>query len=284
MDLVQIIPVLLFALLGLLAGVLINRAADNLPPPGRRGLLAAPHCPYCDQPREPLEQSALLNLLLRGGRCVHCNAPLGLRGPGVEIVSTLLFGFLAARLGIGLPLFIYATLTALLVLITVVDLEHRLILNIVVLPATLLALIAVPFARFLTTVPAPRSPLGFFLNSLLGLLVGYLVVFGIYLLGGLFAQFMARARGRTIDEVAFGMGDVKLAGFVGAIAGFTWIFHVLIYTILLGGVASIAVVAYQLAVRHRYSAFMAIPYGPFFTITTWVLMAASAGVWNGLLR
>ncbi|MGE5138718.1 MAG: prepilin peptidase [Rudaea sp.] len=284
MDLVQAISVLLFALLGLFAGVLINRAADNLPPPGRRGLFAAPHCPYCDQPREPVEQSALFNLLFSRGRCPHCNAPLGRRGPVVEIVSTFLFGFLAARLGIGLPALIYAILTALLILITVVDLEHRLILNIVVLPATVLALVGVPLARILMTVPAPRSPLGRFLDSLLGLLVGYLVVFGIYLLGGLFAQFMARARGQTIDEVAFGMGDVKLAGFVGAIAGFTWIFYVLIYTILLGGIVSIAVVVYQLAVRHRYSAFMAIPYGPFFTITTWVLMAASAGVWNGLLR
>src|SRR5919202_773078 len=88
-----------YALLGLLVGALINRAAENLPPPGRRSLLTAPRCLYCDAPREPLEQIGILSYLLWRGRCHNCHSPLPLRAPLVEIASALLFGLLWEQFG-----------------------------------------------------------------------------------------------------------------------------------------------------------------------------------------
>lgn len=270
--------VLLYVLFGGLIGVLVNRAADNLPPPARASLLQAPRCPHCGQVRGPLEQSGLLAFIFQRGRCAHCHAPRTWRAPLVELVLAILFGVFYARLGFGLLWLTYSLLTVLLVLITVIDLEHRLILNVVVLPATVVTLILVPLTRILTLSPPPQFPLNIFLNALYGLLVGYAVVALIYFMGVLFGKYMARRRGRPMDEVAFGMGDIKLAGMVGAIVGITGIFSVLVYAILLGGLVSLGVVSYQLLARHRYSAFMAIPYGPFFTVTTWVFMALGAGI------
>ena len=53
---------ILFALLGWLVGVVINRAGDNLP--ARRSLVTAPHCPYCDSPRPVVDQIALFSYVL----------------------------------------------------------------------------------------------------------------------------------------------------------------------------------------------------------------------------
>ncbi len=274
--------IFLYALLGGLVGVLVNRAADNLPPPARLSLLQAPVCPHCGQPRGPVAQSGLLSLILYRGRCEQCLAPVSLRAPIVELGLAVLFGLLCARLGLGLLLVTYSVLTVLLALITIIDLEHRLILNVVVLPATLVVLVLVPLTRILTVSPPPRVPANIFLNAVYGLLVGYLFVAVIYFMGMLFGKYMAHRRGRSMDEVAFGMGDVKLAGMVGGIVGITSIFSVLVYTILLGGLVSLVVVLFQLLVRRRYSAFMAIPYGPFFTVTTWIFMALGASILSGL--
>ncbi|MGB8646613.1 MAG: prepilin peptidase [Anaerolineae bacterium] len=273
--------ILLYTLLGWLMGVFVNRASDNLPPPERSSLLTAPRCSHCGAAFDPLEQSGLVNLLLNRGRCSHCHSPRSWRAPIVEAGMAFLFGLLCYRLGLGLMLFTYSLLTVLLVLITIIDLEHRLILNVVILPATLLTIILVPITRIVTAIPPPIAPEKSFYNSFLGLGIGYAIVAGIYFMGVLFGKYMARRRGKPVDEVAFGMGDVKLAGMVGAVAGVIGIFTILVYAILLGGVVSLIVIVYQLVVHRRYSLFMAIPYGPFFTITTWVFMVLGPGLLGG---
>jgi leader peptidase (prepilin peptidase) / N-methyltransferase len=260
------LPLLLYALVGFLAGIVVNRAADNLPPPARRSLLEAPRCRYCGMPREWWEQSGLLSFLSLHGHCHHCHAPLPLRAPVVELLTAVLFGYLWSRFGPGQFVLTYSFFTAILLLITIIDLEHRLILNVVVLPATLLALFVRPLDLLL------RAPMPTLLDWLYGLVLGYAVVFGIYLLGNFLARLVGRARGSPLDEVAFGLGDVKLAGLVGGLVGFPTILFTLFYTILLGGLVGLGVILFQLLVRRRYAAFMAIPYGPFFTITTWLFL------------
>ncbi len=256
----------LFALLGFFVGVLLNRAADNLPPPERRSVLQAPRCRHCSTPLEWWEQSGLLRYLLFRSHCRKCNAPLPLRAPILELVTAVLFGYIWSQFGPGWLAVMNSFFTAILLLITVVDLEHRLILNVVVLPATLLAILIKPIELII------RNPVGVLQDWLLGALTGYVVVFGIYLLGALFAQVMGRLRGQLIDEVPFGFGDVKLAGLVGALVGFPTIFFALFYAILFGGIGGVGVLLFQFIVRRRYSAFMAIPYGPFFTLSAWLFM------------
>ena len=84
----------------------------------------------------------------------------------------------------------------------------------------------------------------------------------LYLMGGVFARAMARARGRPIDEVAFGFGDVTLAGLIGLIVGWPAVVLALLIGILAAGVFSLGHVLVSL-LRRSYSAFTPIPYGPF---------------------
>ncbi len=275
--------IVLFALLGILVGILINRAADNLPPPARRSFFATPRCPYCDAPRAAVEQFGIVSFALRRDKCHACSAPLRLRAPLVEFATSALFAFLAARYSFDLYLVIICFFTAILILITVIDLEHKLILNMVSQPATVLALLASPIVFGGAEVSLDTLKWNRILLSLLGAGVAYAITLAIYFFGVFFLQLVNRTRKNKINTVAFGMGDVKLAGLLGALIGFPAIFYALIYAILLGGVGAIIALAIRAIQKGGYNAFMAIPYGPYLVIAGWAFLIFGSELLTWLL-
>ena len=147
--------------------------------------------------------------------------------------------------------------------ITVIDLEHRLILHPTSMVGAVLGLIV-------GTVIHSRAD-GLLLGvgkSLLGGLFGFGVMYLLYMLGTLVARYRARrmqASGQALDdEEALGGGDVYLAGVLGLMLGWPFILNALVLGVLLGGLISFLFIA-LLLVRRRYSgdALMTfIPYGP----------------------
>lgn len=142
-------------------------------------------------------------------------------------------------------------LSCIFLLILITDFEHRLILHAVTLPAALLmGLIGV------------LDPARGALKTLSGGAAGFLAVLGLYLLGGVFARLMGRMRGERIDEVAFGFGDVTLAGVIGLSVGWPGVIVALMLGVLAGGVFSLGFLVHMF-LRGRYQAFVPIPYSPF---------------------
>lgn len=174
----------------------------------------------------------------------------------VVLVSALAFALLWLRYDLSAQFIIAAVYTFVFALVLVTDLEHRLIFNVVILPAILFAALA-----------SPLSNLGWKL-SLLGGGSAFVIVFVIYIS----AELFARVRHLKIAGGAFGQGDVKLATFMGIVVGFPAVFPAILYTILLGGVGAILFLAYQLIVYRRLALTAAIPYGPFFCIAGWAMM------------
>jgi prepilin signal peptidase PulO-like enzyme (type II secretory pathway) len=136
-------------------------------------------------------------------------------------------------------------------LITVIDIEHRLILHVVTGPAAVLI-------GLLGVLDTERG----FQKTLVGGLVGFGVVLGLYLLGGVFARLIARLRGQILDEVVFGFGDVTLAGVLGLSVGNPGILIALFLGILAAGEYSLVHILFMFF-RRTYKAFVPIPYGPF---------------------
>lgn len=252
---------LLFFLLGGLSGIFINRAADNLP--AGRAILAPPQCSHCNAPRASIQLSGSLSFVFRRARCAQCGAPLSLRAPLVELGAAVLFFWLATRYPFGIYLALLCFFSAILLLIAVIDLEHKLILNVISLPMTALAFLVSPLLLGGPSATLATLDLKIYWLSFLGIIAGYGVTLGIYYLGALFLRLINRGRAQKINTVAFGMGDVKLAGLLGALVGFPAIIYVLIYAILLGGIGAALVILTRLATRRGYSAYMAIPYGPY---------------------
>ncbi len=223
----------LFALLGLLVGGLVNQLGSDLP---ARRSLTHPHCPYCGRERPWWQWLALPAYLIGRAGCPYCGAPIRLRQPMVEIGLAVVYGYLWIVLGPSVKLILYLLYSTIFALILITDVERRLILNVVMYPSILLAIIASFFTPEMTWWSAVAGGATGFIFFLVAALVGN-VFFGSGALGG---------------------GDVKLAAFVGLITGFPLIIEALVLTVLIGGAVSLIL----LIIRVR-SLRDPIPYGPF---------------------
>ena len=247
-----------YALLGLLVGALLNHAANTLPM--RQSLLQAPRCASCQRERSPLEWLGVLAFLTGRRRCPRCGQALLWRAPVVELLTALLFAYLWQRYGPSAQLALYTLYSAIFILVFLTDLEHRLVLNVVMLPAILFAALASFF----------RPDMNYKL-ALFGGLMAFVLVFMIYRAGPLFVRIWSRLRGQTTAEVPFGFGDVTLSTFIGLVVGFPGALFALFIGFFLGGIGAVLFIGARLFLQRRYTALMAIPYGPFL-ITGGVLM------------
>ena len=158
-------------------------------------------------------------------------ASIPVRVPLVETTTGILFGFLYWKFGLGAELGIALVYASILLAITVIDLEHQLILNVVVFPA-------LPLALGLSLLwPDPTI-----LRASLGLVVGTAAVSLPFL----------------IYRQRMGMGDVKLGGLIGLMVGYPHVLVALLLAVIGGGlIASLLLV---LRIKGRKDA---IPFGPF---------------------
>ncbi len=233
-------------LAGILIGAVINRLGTDLPvrrPP------QLPHCPYCGRRRPLYQWIALPAFLTRQQHCPSCNAPIPLRYPLVELGLAFLYGFLYQRYGFTVQFLFFALYTTILMLIAITDLERRLILNVVTLPAMALAILGSFFTDHVT-----------WKSALIGGLAGYIFFLGAALMGNW-----------LIGPGALGGGDVKLAAFIGLVTGFPNVIIALLLAILSGGVTSLFLLLSRLrSLRDP------VPYGPFLIVGGWVTMVWGA--------
>ena len=239
---------ILVSLLGLGVGGLVNALADSLPTSRK---FEKPRCPACTAPRPLSSWLGVVALLSNNWRCPYCDTPRLWRTPLIEIVmmagSLWLFSTDPHRTFFW-PGFL---ILSIFLLITIIDIEHRLILHVFTGPSALLI-------GLLGVLDPERG----FQKTSVGGVVGFGVVLGLYLLGGVFARLIARLRGQVLDEVAFGFGDVTLAGVLGLSVGYPGILLALFLGILAAGEYSLVHILFMLS-RRMYKAFVPIPYGPF---------------------
>ena len=202
-----------------------------------------------------------MSFLIRGGRCAQCGGPRPVRQAVVELLTglSLVYAWNWAQ-GDWLKFLTGATLLVVSLLIAVIDIEHRLILWRVILPSAVIV-------GLLNSLLPDRGPT----KTLWGGLGGYAIVFGVYGLSQLLALGLARLRGQPLEEVAFGGGDVNLAGVVGLAVGWPGVILALLVTIVTAGMFSLLYLG-VLLVRGRYRPYaVAFPYGPFLILGALVL-------------
>ena len=257
---------LLFPLfLGWLAGLFINYCADVLPSTRR---FSQPTCRQCNQPYSWLDY-----LTLRA--CRSCSETRSLRTWLVQILATVAFVYfwMVPSKALGIPLGMIVLIY--FGIITVIDIEHRLILHPTSLFGAVLGFIVG------TSIHSRINDNGILVGmglSLLGGLFGFGVMFLLYKLGEIVARYRARklqTAGQADDEEeALGGGDVYLAGVLGLMLGWDFIVVGLAWGIILGGLVSLIFILAML-IRRRYSseALMTfIPYGPFFIVAASLLL------------
>jgi leader peptidase (prepilin peptidase)/N-methyltransferase len=182
-----------------------------------------------------------------------------------ELGTAALYAFIWYRYAMNGELeylLLYTVYSTIFVLVIVIDLEHRLILDIVMFPAWALALLGSLIN------PTPY----FYRLALVGGAVGFGVFLLMYWLGLLFVKVLSKMRGRPINAVAFGQGDVKLGVFIGLVLGFPDVLPAIFVAVLLGGIAGLLYWFVRAVVLRRYSLFTPIPYGPFLALGAMYVM------------
>jgi prepilin signal peptidase PulO-like enzyme (type II secretory pathway) len=245
-----IVIAMVLGVVGVLVGAVINALADELP--ARR----SPQMPqYPDGTPRPPSAWLGLSAFLTGQRVSPADpeSRLSWRHPIVELATGI--GFAAMVLGFSDEQNLWAWLVyfAIMMLITVIDVEHRLILIIVIVPSCAFAILV-----------AVLSPDGDKATSeyLYGGLVGF-VLFLVLFLGGVVFVLVSRHEG-----VAFGFGDVMLATLSGFILGWKGFIVAAWITVFAGAAGALLYLIARAIVGRRYEWFTPLPYGPYIVIGT----------------
>jgi leader peptidase (prepilin peptidase)/N-methyltransferase len=212
-------------------GSFLNVVAARVPL--RRSIVRPPSaCMSCNQEIRKYDNVPLLSYALLRGRCRNCQAHIPLVYPAVELITALLIAGCVFAFGLSFETLIAAFFCAVLVAVSAIDLEHRIIPNRIVLPAAVVVLAA---------------------NTLRDLSPEWAIAaFGAS--GFLFAAALAYPAG-------MGMGDVKLALLMGAALGKT------VPVALMAGMLVAMIPSLVLFARHGTKARkMGIPFGPFLAI------------------
>jgi leader peptidase (prepilin peptidase)/N-methyltransferase len=268
----EIVLAVFAGLVGVLVGGLINALADDLPDQRNPRL---PHYPdgiprpvsawlgitafVTGQRESPATGDPVTPDLPESGEAEAVPVPrrLGWRYPLVEIVSGLMFAGMALGLADEPNLPFWFVYVAILLLITVIDIEHRLILFVVILPSCLFALLVAAIS--------PEEGRTFSSYGYGGLL-GLGLFFAMYLGGGAFSALTRN------EEVAFGFGDVMLATLSGLMIGWKAFIFASLITVFTGAAGAVLYLGGRLIVRRRYRWFTPLPYGPYIVIGTLVML------------
>jgi leader peptidase (prepilin peptidase)/N-methyltransferase len=223
-------------LLGAAFGSFLNVLVHRVP----RGIsLVHPpsSCPSCETEIRPRDNIPIVSWLLLRGRCRACEAPISPRYPIVESVTTGVWVTSVLRFErLEEAAFVALSCTVLWAL-TLIDLEHRRIPNLIVVPSTAAALVWVLGAGAATgqwEMPVRAVACGAAFFTLL---------FVIAVVSG-----------------GMGFGDVKLGGFIGVVLGRFGV-ATTVAGVLAGFILGGLVAAALLALRRRGRK-DALPFGP----------------------
>ena len=256
-----------FTILGMIIASFLNVLIDRLPQ--KESIISPPsHCPSCQRRLAVKDLIPVFSYLWLRGRCRYCRAPIPRRILGMEIGIGALLPLLYWHYGLSAELGIIAFYCCLFIVLLVIDWGKGLILNRLVYPSMIAALL---FSIFLA-----GSIDVFVLGSSIVLLppgiaqagIGGAIGFGLALLVVL------------LSRGGMGWGDVKMAALIGLVVGFPLVFFTLIMAAVLGGIAAVILLLLKKKKRRE-----TIPFGPSLSVAAIVTLIWGADIlswWLGL--
>lgn len=216
----------------------IDRTTFNL-------VLPNSSCPSCEHEIRPWENIPIFSWLFLRGKCSNCKNPISARYPLVELSCGLLCAYIAWHFGFSWQAGAMMVLTCGLLAMSLIDADHQLLPDVLVLPLLWLGLIVNSFGLF--------SSLE---DALWGAIAGYLSLWTVFWLFKL-----------VTGKEGMGYGDFKLLAMLGAWGG--W--QVLPLTILLSSLVGAVLGLILLRLRNADTA-TPIPFGPYLAIAGWIAL------------
>ena len=229
---------ILIFIYGLLIGSFLNVCIYRIP---REESIAFPssHCPNCGTSLKWYDLVPVFSFIVQRGKCRYCGEKISPQYPMIELLNAITYLFIYLQFGATLELFFYAIIFSLLIIITIIDLQHMIIPDILVI-LILVASIIYKILSFLLY----NNPL-YLLNSIGGLVLS----------GLLFTLIIVLSKG------GMGGGDVTLIASLGFILGIKKIFLTIFLSFILGAIISIFLLITKIKNRKD-----PIPFGPFIVL------------------
>lgn len=208
-------------------------------------------CPHCGHAIGALENIPVLSYLVLRGRCKACGTAIRARYPVVELLTGVLSGLVVWQFGFSIQAAGALVLTWSLISLTVIDLDHKLLPDVITLPVLWLGL--------LLNIPETFASLQ---DSVIGAAAGYLVLWSVF-----------QAFKLLTGKEGMGYGDFKLLALLGAWLGWQFLPLIVVLSSVVGAVVGIGLV---LARGHDRS--VPIPFGPYLAAAGWIAL-----LWGGQL-
>ena len=273
LDLTPAAAIALAALLGLLVGSFLNTVIHRLPrmlerewqaaatgldsaeqQPAERYDLAVPrsHCPACGAPIRVLHLVPVIGWLLLRGRCADCASPISRRYPLIELLTAAAFAVCAALFAPGSALIAALVITAVLIALTVIDIDTHYLPDQLTLPLMWLGLLAslLPLGELDSRFAADPG------DAIVGAAVGYLALWSVY---KLFKW--------TTGKEGMGYGDFKLLAALGAWFGAPVLLPIILAASLCGAIVGIVMI-----VAFGHSRHQPIAFGPYLAAAGWLAL------------
>ena len=202
-------------------------------------------CPNCGATITAFENIPVFSWLFLRGKCRHCGNRISARYPLIELTTGILFALSAWKFGFSLRALVFAAFFWVLVVLTVIDLEHKLLPTRIIYPAIASGAVLLVADALL------RDDVGRLTDAAIGA-----AVFGFFF----FAVAFAVPRG-------MGMGDVRLSYLLGMFLGYLGGVGIVLLGMflsffsgaLIGGIAALVT---------KGGRKMKIPFGPFLALGT----------------
>ena len=202
-------------------------------------------CPSCKAPIAFCDNIPLFSYLFLRGRCRACQERVSLRYFVVELLTACLAVALFYKFGLGPAFFSSFIFVAALLVISFVDLDVRIVPDVISLPGIVLGMLFSLLGYYLVHDPAELIPSP--LSSLIGVLAG----------GG-FLLALAWAYAAVTGTEGMGGGDIKLLAMIGAFLGWPSIPVTLFLSSLGGSIIGLSAMLIK-GVGRKY----ALPFAPF---------------------
>jgi leader peptidase (prepilin peptidase)/N-methyltransferase len=229
--------------LGSIWGSFANVCIHRLPI-GESIVVKRSYCPDCKSKINWFNNIPLISFLILGGKCKSCKSGINKRYFIVELTSVISFLFIYHFFGLSITSALLAVLSIFFIIIFFIDLKHYIIPNALTFP-----LMIIGFAKSFD----PNLNINLFpnyLNSLIGGILGYLVIWLIIL-------FYKKIK----DKEGMGLGDAKLLSAIGF--WFGWVS--IPFIIFLSSVIALIIVTPSLINKSKEMSSQ-IPFGPYLVI------------------
>ena len=232
MEIKEVFYCIIFFIFGLATGSFLGVVAYRLP---RRLSIIKPasFCPSCNKKIHYYDNIPVLSFIILKGKCRYCRSKIPLSVLLIEIVTGLLFTANYLFFGLTLSTAAGIVFCSVLILISFIDIEFRIIPNVIVIPFTFVGLASSIFKDL----PKWWMPFAFSLGAFLFMLVIHLIY----------------PRG-------MGLGDIKLCLMIGA-----FLVRGVVPALFLGFLAG-SIYGVSLIIARKGKLKQAVPFGPFISL------------------